>query len=61
MGQNIWGVLEEYAGQWVAVDAQGRVIHAAGTLDEAMQGVGPRAPSLTFVYAADAAASGARK
>ena len=52
MGQNIWGVLDAYAGQWVAVDNQGRVIHAAGTLDDAMQGVGPRASSLTFVFAA---------
>ena len=52
MGQNIWGVLDAYAGQWVAVDNQGRVIHSAGTLDEAMQGVGPRASSLTFVFAA---------
>jgi hypothetical protein len=52
MGQNIWGVLDAYAGQWVAVDGQGRVIHSAGTLDEAMQGVGPRAASLTFVWAA---------
>lgn len=52
MGQNIWGVLDAYAGQWVAVDSQGRVVHAAGTLDEAMQGVGPRAKTLTFVFAA---------
>jgi hypothetical protein len=52
MGQNIWGVLDAYAGQWVAVDAQGRVVFAAGTLDETMQGAGPRTPSLTFVWAA---------
>lgn len=52
MGHNIWGVLNDYAGQWVAMDNQGRVISAAGTLDEAMQRVGPRAGSLTFVWAA---------
>lgn len=52
MGQNIWGVLEEYAGLWVAVDAQGRVIHSAGTLDAAMQAVGPRPGPVTFVWAA---------
>jgi hypothetical protein len=52
MGQNIWGVLDAYAGQWVAMDNQGRVVFAAGTLDEALQGVGPRASSLRFVWAA---------
>ncbi|MDX6768588.1 MAG: DUF5678 domain-containing protein [Elusimicrobiota bacterium] len=52
MGQNIWGVLDAYAGLWVAMDNQGRVIHSAGTLDEAMKGAGPRAGSLTFVWAA---------
>lgn len=54
MGYNIWGVLDAYAGQWVAVDGDGRVVSAAGTLDKAMQGAGPRAGSLTFVWAAEA-------
>jgi hypothetical protein len=54
MGQNIWGVLDAYAGQWVAMDNQGRVVFAAGTLDEALQGAGPRAGSLRFVWAAEA-------
>ncbi len=54
MGQNIWGVLDAYAGQWVAVDAQGRVVASAGSLDETMQAVGPRPGVLTYVYAAGA-------
>jgi hypothetical protein len=54
MGQRIWAVLEEYAGQWVSVDKSGRVLDCAETLPELKRRAGNEAPSLTFVFASRA-------
>jgi len=48
MGQLIWGVLEQYAGLWVAVDKEGKVVDHAESLKE----LAVRAAGLTLVYAA---------
>lgn len=52
MGQQIWAVLEEYAGLWVTVDKSGRVIDHAETLPELTKRAGANMPRLTFVFAA---------
>ena len=50
MGQVIWGVLAQYAGLWVAVDKEGKVVDHAEDLRE----LSLRRPGLTLVYAAKA-------
>ncbi|MBI5246144.1 MAG: hypothetical protein HY923_03110 [Elusimicrobia bacterium] len=52
MGQRIWAVLEEYAGQWVTVNKAGAVIDSADTLPELTQRAGGDVHRLTFVFAA---------
>jgi hypothetical protein len=52
MGQQIWAVLEEYAGLWVTVDKSGRVIDHARTLPELTKRAGSAVNRLTFVFAA---------
>lgn len=52
MGQQIWAVLEEYAGLWVTVDKNGRVVDHAETLPELTQRAGANAHGVTFVFAA---------
>ena len=48
MGQIIWAVLEQYAGRWVAVDKDGKVVDHADELKD----LTGRARGLTLVYAA---------
>ena len=52
MGQQIWAVLEEYAGLWVTVNNAGAVIDSAGTLPELTKRAGDNLERLTFVFAA---------
>lgn len=52
MGQQIWAVLEEYAGLWVTVDKNGRVIDHAETLPELTKRAGGAVHGVTFVFAA---------
>lgn len=52
MGQRIWAVLEEYAGLWVTVNKDGKVIDSAATLPELTKRAGEQAHRLTFVFAA---------
>ncbi len=52
MGQRIWAVLEEYAGLWVTVNKDGKVIDSAETLPELTKRAGDNAHRLTFVFAA---------
>lgn len=42
MGHEIWGVLKEYAGRWVAMDAAGRVMGSAAELADARRIAGAR-------------------
>ena len=53
MGQQIWAVLKEYAGQWVTVDKSGRVLDHASTLPELTKRAGTDARRLNFVFAAN--------
>jgi len=52
MGQQIWAVLEEYAGLWVTVNKTGKVIDSAATLPELTKRAGSNEDRLTFVFAA---------
>ena len=52
MGQQIWNVLAEYEGCWVAVDNAGKVVAHAQTLPELMQAAKRPPYRLTFLYAA---------
>jgi hypothetical protein len=47
MRHDIWAVLREYAGRWVAVDAGGKVLGAADALESARAIAGAR----TVLYA----------
>lgn len=57
MGQKIWGVLADYAGLWVAMDKDGRVLDHAEDLKELTRRAREAGASPTFVWAADAAAA----
>ena len=57
MGQMIWGVLETYAGLWVAVDKRGRVVACAKLLPDLESRAGKELGDLTFVFAADSNAA----
>ncbi len=52
MGQRIWALLDEYAGQWVTLDKSGRVIDCAQTLTDLRQRAGEDIHRLSFVFAA---------
>ena len=52
MGQQIWAVLEEYAGQWVAVDGSGRVIDHAASLPDLTERANGAAERRTILFAA---------
>ena len=53
MGQKIWGVLEDYAGRWVAVDPKGEVVAQAPSLSDLVRSVGETARHLTLLYASE--------
>ncbi len=52
MTKNIWGLLEDYEGKWVAVDKSGEIVAHAPTLAEVMGSTGDEARRVTFLYAA---------
>ena len=52
MGKNIWSLLAEYGGRWVAVDAVGRVAAYAETFPELIRLAKGSPSRLTLLYAA---------
>ena len=52
MTKNIWGLLEDYEGKWVAVDKGGEIVAHATTLAEVLVSTGDGARRMTFLYAA---------
>lgn len=52
MGKEIWSLLAEYEGNWVAVDGAGKVVAHAGSLPEVMREAKGSRYRLTFLYAA---------
>lgn len=59
MTKNIWGLLEDYEGKWVAVDRAGQIVAHAPTLPEVMSSAGKAVRRLTFLYAAAKSAGAA--
>jgi hypothetical protein len=52
MGQEIWNVLADYEGRWVAVDNAGKVVLHAETLPALIRIAHGSSYRLTFLYAA---------
>jgi hypothetical protein len=52
MGKEIWNVLANYGGRWVAMDNAGEVAADAETLPELMQAARGSPRRLTLLYAA---------
>ena len=52
MGKEIWNLLAEYEGRWVAVDNGGKVVAHAETLPDLMRGAKGSPYRLTYLYAA---------
>ena len=52
MGKEIWSLLTEYEGRWVAVENGGKVVAHAETLPELMRAAKGSPYRLTYLFAA---------